>query len=128
MDQRKCRDLLCLILFTAFWGGCFFCIYYYNLINYYGNYLVLVQPFDKFRRRCGYAANVNESVGVNQPDLLAMDYSQIVLNPLQMSTFCSLANKVYPALAYPTCSHIGAAGNVTETRAFFSKMTKYGAD
>lgn len=125
-DKRKCRDILCLILFTGFWGFCFYLIYSFSLWNYAENALVLVQPFDSYRRRCGSPPDATGLPGINQPDRFSFDYSKIILDPTIMSTFCTLAKVIYPTITQD-CTIIGKPGkaNVTATRTFFSSMNLY---
>lgn len=127
-EKRKCRDIICVILFTAFWGACAYIIYSFRLWEHYQNILVQVQPFDMMRRGCGR----NDLL-----DALSVDYSKIANNVQYIQQFCYTAKEVYTTEMTVNgdydgidCSVIGMAGdaNVISTRKFFRTISKYGND
>ena len=69
--KRKCRDIICLILFTAFWAIVIAIMIYQKVWDNSANTLLLIEPHDTYRRRCGHNASM-------QMDAQATDYSYVV--------------------------------------------------
>ncbi|CAL5979328.1 Plasma-membrane_choline transporter and transmembrane domain-containing protein [Hexamita inflata] len=95
-SKRKCRDIFCLLLFTAFWGLCFAICIYHKVWDNSAQAKLMLEPHDRLRRRCGH----NHA---DQQDMLAADYSKIVTDPKDFGKFCELAKLLNPSLT-DTCA------------------------
>ncbi|CAL6044999.1 Plasma-membrane_choline transporter and transmembrane domain-containing protein [Hexamita inflata] len=108
-SKRKCRDIFCLLLFTAFWGLCFAICIYHKVWNNSAQAKLMLEPHDRLRRRCGHDHAA-------QQDMLAADYSKIVTDPKDFFNFCTLAKIVHntnTTITNTDCSEFSVIGTNT---------------
>ncbi|CAL6105721.1 Plasma-membrane_choline transporter and transmembrane domain-containing protein [Hexamita inflata] len=123
-SKRKCRDMFCLLLFTAFWGLCFAICIYHEVWNNNTQAKLLMQPHDRLRRRCGYDS-------ASQQDMLATDYSKLLNDTADFYEFCVLTKLVYAGHT-TDCTTFQTIGNspaeLIAARTFFAWASMNGTD
>ncbi|CAL6105719.1 Plasma-membrane_choline transporter and transmembrane domain-containing protein [Hexamita inflata] len=118
-SKRKCRDIFCLLLFTAFWGLCFAICIYHKVWDNSAHAKLMLEPHDRLRRRCGHDH-------ADQQDMLAADFSKVVTDSKDFSNFCDLAKQINSLTV--NCGLFSTIGNTKEeliaARQFFKQVSE----
>lgn len=120
-ENRKYRDLFCVIFFIGFWGLVIFIILYYNIIENASKGLILIQPKDRIRRICGRARALQADVHVG-------DYvPNFLLTKNDVYGFCNLTlMSKMPQVTATSCGTLFFANgsfNTTASREFFYNVS-----
>lgn len=86
--NRKCRDVLCFILFVFYYAAIIGLGIYLKLWENWSKRTIMFEPFDHMRRRCGHERD-------EYVDQLATDYSKLISQSSDFYYMCTVINKLY---------------------------------